>query len=113
MGFRATLETDTAERLCLWLPDGRLGGKALLTFITALHTWCDNDADAELQEWFATLEQSGPASLCTLTSPLLTAWYSGFWDFQPDDYPIYQLRYPDDPLTEAEFKQNLASITQR
>jgi hypothetical protein len=89
----------------------------LSSFLAGLHALCDEPSDphvqAEIHAWVTAFERAVDEPLCTLAQPLLSAWYSGFWDFTEADYAIYRQRYPDDPLTEEAFKQTIQSLDKR
>ena len=113
MGFVASIETDIGDNLRLLHADGRLGGKALLSLLTALGNRCPETDDHELQAWFERLESFASLSICTLTAPLMGAWYAGEWDYRDDDYDIFRRRSPQMPLSEELFKQTLQHIAAR
>jgi hypothetical protein len=115
MGFVASVETDVGDYLRVLHPDGQLGGKPLLSFLTALGDLCSarGDTDPDLRTWFMRLEAHLQAPICMAIAPLLNAHYDGEWDYRADEYPLFRQRSPHMPLTEAEFQQILNQIALR
>ncbi len=115
MGFVASVETDVGDYLRVLHPDGQLGGKPLLSLLTALSDFCSASSDTarDLRTWFVHLEAHLQGSICTVIAPLLHAHYDGEWDYRADEYALFQQRSPQMPLTEAEFRQILDQIAVR
>jgi hypothetical protein len=113
MGSVASIETDVGDNLRLLHPEGHLGGKALLSLLTALGNFCPTTDDRELRAWFARLEAHTKISICALAESLMGAWYAGDWDYREDEYFIFQHRSPHTSLTEEEFKRTLQHIAER
>jgi hypothetical protein len=116
MSSRATIETDIGERYRLLYPDGHLGGKALLSFLTALSVFCfeepstDTESAIELTQWFQSLQTVSSVSLHHVGQPLVHAFYAGDWNYTEDEYALFQARSLAMPLTEHEFKQTIRDI---
>ena len=115
MGFVASVETDVGDYLRVLHPDGQLGGKPLLSLLTALSDFCSasSNTDPNLRTWFEHLEAHLQGSICAVIAPLLNAHYDGEWDYRADEYILFQQRSPQMPLTEAEFRRILDQIAVR
>jgi len=110
--FYAAIETDTGEFLNVIRPDGRIGGKAVLSFLLGLSGYCSKSGDLELG-WFATLEARSSEPICQLLHPLLHSFYSGDWNYKEDEYEFFRRRAPEMSLTEDEFREIMHQIIEK
>ncbi len=115
--FHAAVETDVGDRLQLILPDGRIGGKGILSFITAVSAYCagtnEEDLRIELSNWFTRLEEYSKESICHRTQILMQSFYSGEWDYGEDEYQLFIRRFPLDRISEEQFQNTIQQIKQK
>ncbi|NJL33740.1 MAG: hypothetical protein HC893_07625 [Chloroflexaceae bacterium] len=116
MGYRATVETNTGDRLRLFLADGRIGGNALFTFLEAMYSVYSESNIAQttdLQEWVTHLEDLHRLSMHNVTRPIISSYYTGDWTYTEDEYILFQLRSPALSISEIEFKTAIGQVEKK
>src|SRR5215211_2261409 len=112
MGWNAIVETDFWDALKLIRPDGIIGGKAVLSFLTIVDSKCNHghDAAGDIAKWIIKFNEVSGYDFCETSAKLINAYYGGNWEYEDDQYNIFQLRNPDFEITETDFKRTLREI---
>jgi len=115
MGWSAIVETDFWDAFKLIRPDGMIGGKALLSFLTISDSKCTQEysADNTIVSWIMRFSEKSGYDFCETLAKLNNAYYTGGWDYEEDQYNVFLLRYPGFEITETDFMRTIREIREK
>ncbi|MCI0711834.1 MAG: hypothetical protein L0154_16885 [Chloroflexi bacterium] len=111
--FTGQVEADTGDILRIQHENGRLGGNLVYSFLSGVEDYClakPNTSIVADHTWFEALEQKLGPYLCEDIRKLFGTVYSGEWNYQTDQYKIYQLLNPRSVLTEHDFIKTVEHV---
>jgi len=108
------VETNIGERLIALHTDGRIGGKAVLSFLAALSLYCaEAQVNEDMLQWFSRLETVAKGSIRGITRSLIQSFYGGYWDYGEDEYEWFLHRTRDTTVTEDAFKETIRQVQEK
>jgi hypothetical protein len=112
MGWTAFVETDLGEIFRVIRPDGSTGGKALLSFLTIVGSGCSKRhlAEEDVIAWINAFNENSEFIFCDVLEKLSNVYFSGYWDYQADEYVFFLHRSPGSEMSEADFKRAVEEV---
>lgn len=110
MDFTATVEASNGDMLSVLDANNQLCGDFLASLFLSLRNYCS--VPDEFNQWLSQLDNNLEISLCDLVEPLINSFYSGNWDYNPNEYDVYVRQEGNIPIpiTEKQFKDTIEKI---
>ncbi len=107
--FVASIEASNGDRLVVLSKDNQILGEMLVNFLLVLSNYCKGNHE---YQWIQPLETDFEGDLCEAIQPLINTFYSGYWDYDLDEYELFRKRLGTDvpEITEDEFKYTIRRI---
>lgn len=105
--FIASVEARDGDRLIVLSREKLVVGEMLINFLLSMNAYCKGDLESR---WLRALEPYFEKQLCDTIHPLLRAHYSGYWEYEEDEYEFFIKRMGEVPISEEEFKRTIQEV---